>query len=85
MAIDYQRLQMQFVLSNHMWRIDGELRLPEPEELEQVVDRAIQSLVGYEPPAQIEVGHLIIKKRTGGIHDVFLHFGEIGETDGKED
>lgn len=79
--IDYQGIQFQFVLSSHMWRIDGELVLPTEEQLKEVIDRCVVRLYAEPEGAQIEVGHLIVKKRAGGLHDVFLHYGTIGEED----
>lgn len=74
--IDYKRVQMLFVMSGHVWRIDGEVRIPEPDEIEKVIDRAKSALIDYEPGAQLEVGHLIIKKRDEELYDVFFHIGE---------
>lgn len=74
--VDPQQIQMLFVMLGFMWKIDGEARLPEPDEIQMVIDKAKESLLDYNDGAQLEVGHLIIKKRSADLFDVFLHMGE---------
>ncbi len=72
-----QKLYCLFLDQGHQWKIGGELRAPELEEFETVLERLIEGVrtLEVERPsdtAQIEIGHLIAR-RLGTKVDVFLH------------
>jgi hypothetical protein len=78
--MDVQGIQFHFMMNNLRWRIDGELVIPTEEQLQEVIDKAVERLYAEPDGAQLEVGHLIVKRRNQDLYDVFVRYGTIGDT-----
>lgn len=70
-----------FLLNGYTWVFSGEHKIPSAEDIQQALDRAVEVLYDEEPETQLEVGRMIVKKRSNTLHDVFILAGTIGEED----
>lgn len=58
------------------WNLKGDTAVvPEPEDIEATLDEAAKVLYDEPVGTQLEVGRLIIHKKTLG-HDVYMYVGE---------
>lgn len=71
-----EELESYFLVKDYRWRIDGVLRFPNAEDIRLAIDEAKRRLYDEEPETQLEVGRLIIKKRSQDLYDVFVMIGE---------
>lgn len=67
-----------FLVKNYKWKFDYGLANPDADDIEKALNKASLMLEGHDDNTQLEVGHLLFKKRAGVI-DIFVHFGTIGE------
>jgi len=70
-----------FWLKDYRWNFDGVLKTPTPEDISGAIDKAVRMLYAEPDGTQLEVGRLIIKKRSRDLHDVFVHIGQLPEDD----
>lgn len=70
-----------FLLNGYTWVFSGEHKIPTAEDIQQALDQAVKMLYDEEPETQLEVGRMIVKKRSNTLHDVFILAGTIGEED----
>lgn len=70
-------LHIMFEVKEWMYRIGTERRVPDKDEIKVILD-SMQEILAKEPidgQPQIELGRLIMKKRSGK-YDVFVYLGE---------
>jgi hypothetical protein len=77
-------LATYFLVNGYEWNFDYGSAIPNEDDIERTIVRA-KELLDQETTehAQLEVGHLIFKKRAGKI-DVFVHVGALGEDEEDE-
>lgn len=71
-----EELESYFLVKDYRWRIDGVLRFPNAEDIRLTIDEAKRRLYDEEPETQLEVGRLIIRKRSQDLYDIFVMIGE---------
>lgn len=74
-----EELATYFLVKDYKWKFDYGLANPDANDIQRALDKVVAILSEYEQDTQLEVGHLLFKKRAGVI-DVFVHTGTIGET-----
>lgn len=70
-----------FMLNGYTWAFSGEHKVPTEADIQDTLDRAVERLYDEEPETQLEVGRLIVKKRSDSMYDVFILAGTIGDDD----
>jgi hypothetical protein len=73
-----EELATYFLVRDYKWKFDYGLANPDADDINKALDRVLVILENEENDTQLEVGHLLFKKRAG-IIDVFVHAGTIGE------
>ena len=82
MTIDAREIAEMLYTRGYTWNVGGILACPSTDDVESVIEHS-HAVLDSDPTdeLQLEIGHLIFKKRAGFI-DVFLHVGsqKLGET-----
>lgn len=73
-----EELATHFLAKDYKWKFDYGYANPDADDIEKALQKAVLMLTEHDDNTQLEVGHLLFKKRTGVI-DVFVHAGTIGE------
>lgn len=73
-----EELATHFLVKDYKWKFDYGHANPDADDIEKALNKAAQMLEEHGDDTQLEVGHLLFKKRAGVI-DVFVHAGTIGE------
>lgn len=65
--------------TNRQWKIDGRLAQPTQDDVNRLIAAMVDDIrtMGYD---SIESGGILVK-RDGDLVDVYVHVGEISETD----
>ena len=71
-----EELESYFLVKDYRWRIGNVLIHPTAEDIREAIDRAKTMLYDEPDETQLEVGRLIIKKRSQELYDVFVMIGE---------
>lgn len=73
-----EELATHFLVKDYKWKFDYGLANPDASDINKALSKVMVILEHEEDDTQLEVGHLMFKKRAGVI-DVFVHAGTIGE------
>lgn len=73
-----EELATHFLVKDYKWKFDYGLANPDADDINKALDKVCIILENEEEDTQLEVGHMMFKKRAGVI-DVFVHAGTIGE------
>jgi hypothetical protein len=79
-----EELATYFLVHDYKWKFDYGLANPDASDIDKALDRVQLIMDTHEDGTQLEVGHLMFKKRAGVI-DVFVHAGTIGENNEDSD
>lgn len=74
-----EELATHFLVKDYKWKFDYGHANPDADDIKKALDRVVEILSEHDDNTQLEVGHMMFKKRAGVI-DVFVHTGTIGET-----
>ncbi|QNN99263.1 hypothetical protein SEA_FAUST_191 [Streptomyces phage Faust] len=74
----YEELATHFLVKDYKWKFDYGHANPDADDMKKALERVKEILEEHEENTQLEMGHLMFKKRAGVI-DVFVHAGTIGE------
>jgi hypothetical protein len=74
-----EELATYFLVKDYKWKFDYGHANPDADDINKAFDKVMLILDEQDDNTQLEVGHLMFKKRAGVI-DVFVHAGTIGET-----
>lgn len=75
----YEELATHFLVKDYKWKFDYGHVNPDADDIKKALAK-VQEILATEDEenVQLEMGHLMFKKRAGVI-DVFVHAGTIGE------
>jgi hypothetical protein len=73
-----EELATYFLVKDYKWKFDYGHANPDANDIQTAIDKVLLILDNEDDSTQLEVGHLMFKKRAGVI-DVFVHAGTIGE------
>ncbi|AXH68875.1 hypothetical protein SEA_COMRADE_193 [Streptomyces phage Comrade] len=77
-----EELAHWFLVHDYKWKFDYGHGNPDADDIEAVVNRAMQLLSVEDTDTRLEVGRLIFMKNAElGLVDIFVHAGTIGEND----
>jgi len=74
-----EELANHFLIKDYKWKFDYGHANPDADDIQRALNKVVEILKEHDDNTQLEVGHLMFKKRAGVI-DVFVHTGTIGET-----
>ncbi|QWT30059.1 hypothetical protein SEA_TUNATARTARE_197 [Streptomyces phage TunaTartare] len=74
-----EELANYFLVKDYKWKFEYGHANPDEDDMQRALNRVKEILDEQEDNTQLEMGHLLFKKRAGVI-DVFVHAGTIGET-----
>lgn len=72
----YDELAEFFKDNHYVWKFDNGKRTPTADDIQEVVDLAVQKLYDEPSGSILEVGRLIIQKSDNKTYDIYVHFGE---------
>lgn len=73
-----EELATYFLVKDYKWKFNYGLANPDASDINKAIDKALVILENEKEDTQLEVGHLMFKKRAGVV-DIFVHAGTIGE------
>ncbi len=73
-----EELANHFLVKDYKWKFEYGHANPDADDMKKALERVKEILEEHEENTQLEMGHLMFKKRAGVI-DVFVHAGTIGE------
>lgn len=73
-----EELATYFLVKDYKWKFNYGHANPDADDINRAIDKALVILDAEGEDTQLEVGHLLFKKRAGVV-DIFVHAGTIGE------
>lgn len=75
-----EELESLFLVKDYQWSIDGVLRYPTAEEIQETIDKAVERLHNEPSGTQVQVGRFLIVKKD---EDEINIYAMIGPADDK--
>jgi len=73
-----EELATYFLIKDYKWKFNYGLANPDASDIDRAIDKILEILEEQEEDTQVELGHLMFKKRAGVV-DIFVHASTIGE------
>jgi hypothetical protein len=74
-----EQIYGKFLMDYRRWSVNGELKVPEPDDIVRVLDRAKEALYAEDQQDGATLlfsGGLVIKRQDPHL-DVYVHFGDL--------
>lgn len=76
-TVDYDDLATEFMLRGYLWKINGQPKAPDREDVKETLDKMREKLYHEPVPSQMTVGRLLMLKLGDDNYEVYLQIGKL--------